>query len=120
MFIAIGCLLIPIMFNPSLYGAITFISLGVGFGMVTGSIWWIVAIDSAPDQPAAASGFLNAAFALAGIIAPTAMGFAIQITGSFSAGFGVMIVLALLSSIGFLFLQKKNRVLFQRNRELKP
>ncbi|MFD0824372.1 MFS transporter [Neobacillus sp. M.A.Huq-85] len=104
-----GASLIPIMFNPSLYGAITFISLGVGFGMVTGSIWWIVAIDSAPDQPAAASGFLNAAFALAGIIAPTAMGFAIQITGSFSAGFGVMIVLALLSSIGFLFFTKEKQ-----------
>ncbi|HWL12140.1 MAG TPA: MFS transporter [Ureibacillus sp.] len=114
-----GASLLPIMFNPSLYGAITFISLGVGFGMATGSIWWIVAIDSAPDQPAAASGFLNAAFALAGIVAPTAMGFAIQITGSFNAGFGIMIVLALLSSIGFLFSRKDKRGSISEEQEVR-
>lgn len=97
-----GASLIPIIAAPSLGTAITFISLGIGFGMVTGPLWWVVSIDAAPEQPAAAAGFVDAAFALSGIVAPAIMGIVSQSSGSFSGGFIVMIVLAILSGLGLL------------------
>lgn len=97
-----GASLIPIIAAPSLGTVITFISLGIGFGMVTGPLWWVVSIDAAPEQPAAVAGFIDAAFALSGILAPAIMGFVSQSSGSFSGGFIVMIVLALLSGVGLL------------------
>jgi len=103
-----GASLIPIIAAPSLGTAITFISLGIGFGMMTGPLWWVVSIDAAPEQPGAAAGFVDAAFALSGIVAPSVMGFVSQATGSFSSGFVIMIILALISGVGLL--------LFTRNR----
>ncbi|MHB1630367.1 MAG: MFS transporter [Bacilli bacterium] len=103
-----GAALIPIIASPSLGVAITFISLGVGFGMITGPLWWVVSIDAAPDQPAAAAGFVDAAFALSGIVAPAIMGFVSQTTGSFGSGFVVMVVLAVLSGVGLLVFTHRN------------
>ncbi|MDQ0189915.1 MFS transporter [Alicyclobacillus cycloheptanicus] len=102
-----GASLIPIIASPSLGVSITFISLGIGFGMVTGPLWWVVSIDAAPEQPAAAAGFVDAAFALSGIVAPALMGFVSQATGSFSSGFMVMIILALLSGLGLLLFTRE-------------
>lgn len=98
-----GASLIPILVAPSLVTAIVFISLGVGFGFVTGGIWWVAAIDAEPSRPASAAGFADACFALAGIIAPLVMGLVVQSTGTFASGFAVMIVLALLAAALFLF-----------------
>lgn len=106
-----GASLIPIIAAPSLGTSITFISLGIGFGMMTGPLWWVVSIDAAPEQPAAAAGFVDAAFALSGIVAPSVMGFVSQATGSFSSGFVVMIILAILSGAGMLaFTRNRPRV----------
>jgi sugar phosphate permease len=89
-----GCSLIPLLISPTLTVAIVSISLGVGFGFVTGGIWWVASIDAAPDQPGSAAGFADAAFALSGIIAPSVMGFIVSGTGTFTSGFVVMAVLA--------------------------
>lgn len=106
-----GASLIPIIASPTLGTSITFISLGIGFGMVTGPLWWVASIDAAPEQPAAAAGFVDAAFALSGIVAPPVMGIISQATGSFSSGFVVMIVLAILSGVGLLlFTRNRSRV----------
>jgi predicted MFS family arabinose efflux permease len=59
-----GCSLVPLLISPTLTVAIISISLGVGFGFVTGGIWWVASIDAAPDQPGSAAGFADASFAL--------------------------------------------------------
>ncbi|MGW2339233.1 MFS transporter [Streptomyces sp. NPDC001661] len=101
-----GAALIPIFTAPSLTVAITFISIGVGLGFVTGGIWWVAAIDAAPSQPGVAAGFADAAFALSGIVAPSVMGFIVSVTGSFSSGFVVMTTLAVIGAGALLLLPK--------------
>src|SRR5699024_3298999 len=44
-----GCSLVPLAIAPTLTVALISISLGVGFGFVTGGIWWVASIDAAPD-----------------------------------------------------------------------
>jgi nitrate/nitrite transporter NarK len=87
---------------------VTFISIGVGCGFITGGIWWVAAIDAAPSQPGVAAGFADAAFALSGIVAPSVMGFIVTETGSFSSGFVVMTVLALIGAGSMLLLPKRD------------
>ena len=99
-----GASLAPIaLAPPTLTSALTFISLGVGFGFITGGIWWVAAIDSAPTQPATAAGFADASFGLSGIVAPLAMGFIVQDTGTFTSGFVVMSVLAIIGALLLIF-----------------
>lgn len=106
-----GLSLIPIVVSPSLTTAIIFISLGVGLGMVTGPLWWVTSIDAAPEQPAVAAGFVDAAFALSGIVAPAVMGFIVQATGSFSSGFVVMAILAVIGAGGLLLMTREQGVI---------
>jgi sugar phosphate permease len=98
-----GASLIPILAAPSLTTAMISISMGVGFGFITGGIWWVASIDAAPSQPATAAGFADAAFALSGIIAPSVMGFIVQNTGTFTSGFVVMCALAVVGALLMLF-----------------
>lgn len=94
-----GASLIPVIVAPSLVSALVSISLGVGFGFITGGIWWVASIDAAPAQPASAAGFADAAFALSGIVAPSVMGFIVSSTGTFTSGFVVMCVLAVVGAL---------------------
>ncbi len=105
-----GLSLVPIVTAPSLTTALIFISLGVGFGMVTGPLWWVTAIDAEPQQPAVAAGFVDAAFALSGIVAPAVTGFIAQATGSFGSGFALMAVLAIVGAVCLLFITREQRV----------
>jgi sugar phosphate permease len=105
-----GASLIPIVAAPSLATALTFISLGVGFGFVTGGIWWVAAIDAAPDQPGSAAGFADAAFALSGIVAPAVMGFIVQDTGTFTSGFVLMSALAVIGALLMLAVTKERQI----------
>jgi sugar phosphate permease len=89
-----GASMIPVIVAPTLTTALVSISLGVGFGFITGGIWWVVSIDAEPSQPASAAGFADAAFALSGIVAPSVMGWIVSGTGTFTSGFVVMAVLA--------------------------
>jgi MFS family permease len=103
-----GASLAPIAFAPPTLGsALTFISLGVGFGFITGGIWWVVAIDCAPNQPATAAGFADACFGLSGIAAPLIMGFIVQGTGTYTSGFVLMSVLAVVGALLLIFVTRK-------------
>jgi sugar phosphate permease len=104
-----GAALVPITVEPSLTVSVTFISVGVGLGFVTGGIWWVAAIDAVPSQPGVAAGFADAAFALSGIVAPSVMGFIVTSTGSFSSGFVVMSALAVIGAGSMLVLPKPYR-----------
>lgn len=101
-----GAALVPIIVAPSLTVSVTFISIGVGLGFVTGGIWWVAAIDAVPAQPGVAAGFADASFALSGIVAPSVMGYIVSSTGSFSSGFVVMTVLAVIGAGSMLVLPK--------------
>jgi sugar phosphate permease len=102
-----GASLIPVVVSPSLTTALVSISLGVGFGFITGGIWWVASIDAAPSQPASAAGFADAAFGLSGVAAPAAMGFIVQNTGTFTSGFITMVVLALIGALSMLLLTRE-------------
>ena len=98
-----GASLIPVFLDPTLTVALISISCGVGFGFVTGGIWWVASIDAEPRQPGTAAGFADAAFAISGVIAPVAMGAIVQSTGTFTSGFVTMSVLALIGALLMLF-----------------
>lgn len=102
-----GCSLVPLAIAPGLTVALISISLGVGFGFVTGGIWWVAAIDAAPDQPGSAAGFADAAFASSGIVAPSVMGFIVASTGSFTSGFVVMAGLAVAGALLMLLVPRE-------------
>ncbi|RCG24715.1 MFS transporter [Streptomyces diacarni] len=102
-----GAALIPIFTAPSLTVSVVFISLGVGIGFVTGGIWWVAAIDAAPSQPGLAAGFADAAFASSGIVAPSAMGYIVTTTDSFSSGFVLMTGLAVIGALALLVLPRR-------------
>lgn len=102
-----GCSLVPLAISPTLTVALISISLGVGFGFVTGGIWWVAAIDAAPDQPGSAAGFADAAFASSGIVAPSVMGFIVAGTGSFTSGFVVMAGLAVAGALLMLLVPRE-------------
>lgn len=87
--------MVPVFMIHSLTVAITFISLGVGFGFVTGGFWWVASIETSPDQPGFAAGLVDAAFAASGIVAPIVMGYIVEYTGSFGGGFLTMMVIAI-------------------------
>ncbi|MEV5651424.1 MFS transporter [Nocardia sp. NPDC052254] len=105
-----GASILPILVvRGNLTVALICISAGVGFGFVTGGIWWVAAIDAAPAQPGTAAGFADACFALAGIIAPSVMGFIVDRTGTYDGGFIAMAVLCLIGSLALLLFAEEPR-----------
>ncbi|WP_280422676.1 MFS transporter [Nocardia carnea] len=103
-----GASIVPILFFPgNLTVALICISAGVGFGFITGGIWWVASIDAAPSQPGTAAGFADACFALSGIIAPSVMGFIVGRTGTYNGGFIVMTALCLIGAAAMLFFTKE-------------
>lgn len=102
----VGLCMVPVFFVPSLWVSIAFISLGVGAGFVTGGFWWVAAIETMPRQPALAAGVVDAAFALSGIIAPIAIGYLVEFTGSFVAGFAVMAAVAVVGALSLMLLAR--------------
>ncbi|HWN35682.1 MAG TPA: hypothetical protein VNP03_23225, partial [Pseudonocardia sp.] len=106
--------------SPTLTVAIISISLGVGFGFVTGGIWWVASIDAAPDQPGSAAGFADASFALSGIVAPAVMGFIVSGTGTFTSGFVVMSVLAVGGALLMLLVPREPRHDQEPRRDREP
>ncbi len=103
-----GASIAPILFfRGNLTVALICISAGVGFGFVTGGIWWVASIDAAPSQPGTAAGFADACFALSGIVAPSVMGFSVSRTGTYDGGFLVMTALCLVGAVAMLFFTKE-------------
>ncbi|HEY1888861.1 MAG TPA: MFS transporter [Steroidobacteraceae bacterium] len=94
-----GMCMIPVFLIHSLTVAVTFISLGVGFGFVTAGFWWVASIETSPDQPGFAAGLLDASFAASGIATPIIMGYTVEYTGSFDDGFLTMMVIAVAGSL---------------------
>jgi MFS family permease len=65
--------------------AIIFISLALGLAGICVPPLWALNSDVVPQRPGLSSGLMDAAFALAGLLAPVVSGFLVQTSGSFSS-----------------------------------
>lgn len=97
-----GLCMIPVLLMHSLMVSLIFISLGLGFGFVTGGFWWIGCIEASSHRPGFAAGFMDACFAVSGIVAPLAMGEVVQITGSFMGGFFLMFAISIIGALALI------------------
>lgn len=94
-----GLMIIPIVLVHTLFFALLFISLAVGFILSANGAYYTTTIDVTRSKAATALGLTDGFFALSGILAPVITGWLITLTGSFDTGFLLMSVLALLSVI---------------------
>lgn len=94
--------LMPILFYHSLTLALVCISLAVGLNMSSNSTFYAVNIDIIKQRSGTALGVMDFFFAVAGLIASTMTGYIIQLTGSFTGAFALVIVLNLTAVIGVL------------------
>jgi len=79
--------------------AMVSIALALGLGMLPNSCFYAINADLAPDRAATSLGIMDCFFALSGIVAPFITGWLISMTGNFKVAIGVMMALALSSSL---------------------
>ncbi|SFU08600.1 MFS transporter [Paraburkholderia aspalathi] len=86
-------------------GAVSVMSIGVGFVMLTSTAYWALIQAIAPrDAVGGASGLMHGLGNISGIVAPTLTGFVIQSTRSYSMAFTIAGALALLGAVAVAFL----------------
>lgn len=90
---------VPIMLSTHLYSAMIFISLAIGFAMSANAASYAVNVDIAKERAGTALGIMDAAFALAGFIAPIFTGYIVSWSGQFEFVFYVLIGLAASSAV---------------------
>lgn len=95
--------LLPVIMFHSLIMSAVFISLAVGFNMASNSTFFAVNMDVIKQKSATAAGIMDCFFSVAGLLASTLTGFIVQLTGSFSAVFILVIALNISSVLGVLF-----------------
>lgn len=100
---------IPIVYVANVNEAMIFISLAVGFSMSANSSFYAVNIDIAKERAGTALGIMDAAFAIAGFVAPALTGWIVQETGHFKAAFLLMAVLALSSVLITFFFHQPDK-----------
>ena len=76
-----------------------FISLAIGFAMSANAASYAVNVDIAKERAGTALGIMDAAFALAGFIAPIFTGYIVSWSGQFEFVFYVLIGLAASSAV---------------------
>jgi len=94
--------LTPILFYHSLTLSLVCISLAVGLNMSSNATFYAVNIDLIKQRSGTALGVMDFFFAIAGLIASTLTGFIIQLTGSFTGAFALVIILNLTAVVGVL------------------
>jgi MFS family permease len=100
---------IPVITVHSLPVALTFISLGIGLGLMPNACFYAINSDLARDRAATSLGIMDCFFALAGILAPAITGLLANATGSFNAAIGLLIGFTLLSVGAVLFFQHPDK-----------
>lgn len=76
--------------------AIVFLSLGIGFGLLPQPAFFSVNIDVAKERAGSAQGITSSCLSVAGVIAPVATGWLIDLTGNYS---GAFLLLAALTGV---------------------
>ncbi len=106
-FLAAICV-IPVIYASSIYVAMIFIALAVGFSMSANAAYYAVNIDIAKTRAGTALGIMDAVFALSGFIAPTLTGYIVSWSGHFEAVFWLLSILALSSTLLTLAFHNRN------------
>ncbi len=101
---------IPVILSPHLTTALIFISLGLGFGFMSNSIFYSLNIDLAKEHAATSLGIMDWFFGLAGIIAPWLTGYLSKITHNFNSAIFMMIVFTLCGVVGIIVFQRESLV----------
>jgi ACS family hexuronate transporter-like MFS transporter len=83
-------------FTDSLWTAIVFLSLGLGFGFMPQPAFFSTNIDVAKHRAGSSQGVTSSCLSLAGILAPVITGWLVDTTGNFKAAF---ILLAALTGL---------------------
>lgn len=105
---------VPILFTDSVNIAAACISLGIGFGLMPNAAFFSMNADLAHDRAATSFGIMDAAFALAGIVAPLITGWLATTTGNFHIAIGLMAGLIFSSAMLILFFQRPDQELERR------
>lgn len=102
--------LVPVFLTHDL--VLVSLSLGCAFFMLelTVAPIWAVPMDVAPDHAGVASGFVNAAAAVAGIVSPTVFGLLVDRTGSWTLPFAGSMVLLVVGGAAAFFMKPQNQV----------
>jgi MFS family permease len=95
-----GCLVLC-SYTGQLGSVLALIGCGVGFGIATPAIFASAQILAGPDAAARWMGVQNFVGNLAGITAPVVTGIAVDRTGSFSAGFVIAALVALVGILAY-------------------
>ncbi|MGV3278660.1 MFS transporter [Rickettsiales bacterium LUAb2] len=93
------CLIILIILPQNLFVTITFISLAVAFITGVGTFYYLTSVDLVKKRAGTAVGINGIGMGLASFVSPALTGYLIQLTGSFNAGFYLLIALGLSSVI---------------------
>ncbi len=96
----------PLLFTHSIVVSAISITLGVAFGLMPNAAFYALNADIAFDKAATSLGVMDAAFALAGILAPALTGWLAQTTGNFTSAIMLMMGFTLSSALLIIFFQK--------------
>jgi ACS family hexuronate transporter-like MFS transporter len=77
--------------------SLLFLSLGIGFGMMPQSAFFSINIDVAKEKAGSAQGITSSCLSLAGIIAPVATGWLVDLTGNYSNAFLLLAALTIIA-----------------------
>ncbi|WP_419736434.1 MFS transporter [Pseudomonas sp. COR18] len=102
--------------SESTHLVVFFMSIAIGFLMLTASAYWALIQDTVPScYVGTAGGLMHGMGNCAGLFAPTLTGFIIQTTGTYSAAFIVTGVLGVAGALAVgLFVRQRNEVPHQR------
>ncbi|MBI2790403.1 MAG: MFS transporter [Gammaproteobacteria bacterium] len=96
----------PLLFTHSIMVTAFSISLGVAFGLMPNAAFYAINADLAFDRAATSLGIMDAAFAVAGILAPLLTGWLAHITGNFEGAILLMMTFTFSSAMLILLFQK--------------
>ena len=104
---------LPVVLTHSVTVAALSISLGIGFGLMPNAAFYALNIDLVHDKAATSLGIMDAAFALAGILAPMITGWLAVLTGNFTSAILLMAGLTFSSAILIFFFQHPDKEVTQ-------
>ena len=101
-----ACCFIPVIFIHSVNVALTFITLGIGFGLLPNAAFYALHVDLMPSRAATSLAVMSCAFGLAGLLATGLTGWLTTITNNFNAAIWLLIFFTITSAIGIIIFQR--------------
>jgi len=96
-------------FADSLVLSLTFLSLGLGFGLMPQSAFFSVNIDVAKDRAGSSQGITSSCLSLSGIIAPAMTGWLVDLTGNYRGAFLLLSALTIIAVVTVILFHHPDR-----------